>query len=89
MCLHEFHIRRERTNRSERKERTIGLMQKPQKSNIYKDFLETNHAIDSCDIGISFSINDTYIKVAESILFHKLSPSLHGTMHSTPLLILG
>ena len=58
-------------------------------SNIYKHFLDTNHAIDSNNFSIIFSANDTSLKVAESICIHKLSPSLNGTMYSTPLHILG
>ena len=48
-----------------------------------------NQAIDSNNLCVIFSANDTSIKVAKSILIHKLSPSLNGTMYSTPLLILG
>ena len=62
---------------------------KTQNSNIYKHFLDTNYAIDSSNFGITFSTSDTSIKVAESIFIHKLSPSLNGTMYSTPLQILG
>ena len=53
-------------------------------SNIYKYFLKTNHAIDSSNFSIIFSSSDTSIKIAESILIHKLSPSLNGTLYSTP-----
>ena len=50
----------------------IGLI-KTLNSNIYKHFLDTNHAIDSSNFSIIFSANDTSIKVAESIFIHKLS----------------
>ena len=64
-------------------------MQKLPSSNIYKHSLKTNHAIISNNFGIIVSANDISIKVAESILIHKMSLSLYGTMYSTPLLILG
>ena len=41
-------------------------------SNIYKHFLDTNHAIDSSNFSIIFSANDASIKIAESILINYL-----------------
>ena len=69
--------------------RTNRPYSKTPNSNIYKHFLDTNHSIDSNNFSIIFSTSDTSIKVAESIFIHKLSPSLNGTMYSTPLQILG
>ena len=47
---------------------------------IYKHFLDTNHAIDSSNFGIIFLANDSFIKIAESIFIHELSPCLNGTV---------
>ena len=58
-------------------------------SNIYEHFLETDHGIDSSNFNIIFPANDTSIKVAQSILIQKLTPSLSVTMYSTPLHIEG
>ena len=67
-------------------QRTNRPYAKTPNSNIYKHFLKTNQAIDSNNFCVIFSANDTSIKVAKSILIHKLSPSLNGTMYSTTLL---
>ena len=69
--------------------RTNRPYSKSPNSNIYKHFLDTNHEIDSKSFQIIFSVNDSSIKIAESVLIHKLSPSLNGMMYSTPLNILG
>ena len=60
----------------------------PLNSSIRDHSLETGHEINNSNFSIIFSSNSQNLRVAESILINKNSPSLNNTESSVPLNIL-